>query len=424
MSKITLHNYEAYLLDHSEGNLGAEEIAQLKTFISTHPELAIDLEDQDLPALTIEESAVDFKNTLKRQSDYLEDEELLSYLEGHLNPEQKKTFELGLTQNTELANKLELYKKTLIPADPSEHFPAKIKLHKTEEDFVLNNRFISYLEKNLNLTDRVAFEKELSQNPTYQNELAAYAQTLLSPDTSIIYPDKAALKKKNRIIALFSYRVMTSVAAAVFLIVALTILFNLYRSHSFPKTEIAVTKTIEKPKSITPDKTDTLGSQAQESGINLPVASVSKVNYSETASNTSHKNKTETNSGTDSTIKTMPLTEDPNLKLVKEEKNPAELQVNQQQLQEKNEIVSAPVPAKNEQSVESELSRQTYLLAFEESEEKEGNTGKNALKQGIWKRAVQLAKQVNKLGVRSIDGTENSENEFRLSFNSFSVEKK
>lgn len=424
MSKITLHNYEAYLLDYSEGNLSAEEIAQLKTFISTHPELAIDLEDQDLPSLAVEESAVDFKNTLKRKNDYLEDEELLNFLEGHLNPEQKKTFELGLTQNTELANKLELYKKTLIPADPSEHFPAKIKLHKTEEDFILTNKFISYLEKNLNLTERVAFEKELSQNPIYQNELAAYAQTLLSPDTSITYPDKATLKKKNRIIALFSYRAMTAAAAAVFLIVALTILFNAYRSNSFPKAELAVTNNVEKPTPLGSNKTNPVLPNTPEFESRNPLASVSSNRFSETGSKTEYKKKTEVTSDADSTRITLPLMEDPNAKLVKNEKLPSQIQTNEKQQLEKDELVTNPVPAKNEPSVESELSRHTYLLAFEESEEKEENANKNALKQGIWKRAVQLAKQVNKLGVKSIDGTENSENEFRLSFNSFSVEKK
>lgn len=424
MSKITLHNYEAYILDYSEGNLGAEEVTMLKNFISAHPELAIDMEDQDLPLLTEEVSVIDFKNTLKRENDYLEDEELLNYLEGNLNPEHKQAFELRLSQQAELAKKLELYKKTFISADSTELFTLKTNLQKTEEDFILSNRFISYLEKNLNLTERVTFEKELSQNQIYQNELAAYAHTLLSPDTSIIYPEKAALKKKNRVIALFSYRSMTAMAAAVFLIVALTVVFNLYRSSSIPKTEVAVTNTTEKPKSFSPDETDSMGSNTQPTTSHPALASTIEDTYAATKSKTGSKNKTEVHSDTDSTSLTLPLPESPDQKLVKEEKNPAQIKINEQQLQEKNEMVTAPVGTNNEQSVESELSRHTYLLALEESEEKEGDTGKNALKQGLWKRAVQLAKQVNKLGVKSIDGTENSENEFRLSFNSFSVEKK
>lgn len=37
---ITLENYEAYLLDHAEGNLGEAEVAELKGFLKAHPEAA------------------------------------------------------------------------------------------------------------------------------------------------------------------------------------------------------------------------------------------------------------------------------------------------------------------------------------------------------------------------------------------------
>jgi anti-sigma factor RsiW len=37
---ITLENYEAYLLDHTEGNLGESEVAELEGFLHAHPEAA------------------------------------------------------------------------------------------------------------------------------------------------------------------------------------------------------------------------------------------------------------------------------------------------------------------------------------------------------------------------------------------------
>ena len=37
---ITIENYEAYLLDHAEGNLGKAEVAELKGFLKAHPEAA------------------------------------------------------------------------------------------------------------------------------------------------------------------------------------------------------------------------------------------------------------------------------------------------------------------------------------------------------------------------------------------------
>lgn len=50
MSKINLNNYEAFLLDYLEGNLSAEDTADLLLFASHHPELEIDLDDE-LPIL-------------------------------------------------------------------------------------------------------------------------------------------------------------------------------------------------------------------------------------------------------------------------------------------------------------------------------------------------------------------------------------
>lgn len=50
MSKINLNNYEAFLLDYLEGNLSAEDTADLLLFVSHHPELEIDLDDE-LPIL-------------------------------------------------------------------------------------------------------------------------------------------------------------------------------------------------------------------------------------------------------------------------------------------------------------------------------------------------------------------------------------
>ena len=43
MSQINIHNYEAYLLDFSEGNLTDELQMELELFLIQHPELDINL---------------------------------------------------------------------------------------------------------------------------------------------------------------------------------------------------------------------------------------------------------------------------------------------------------------------------------------------------------------------------------------------
>lgn len=84
---------------------------------------------------------------------------------------------------------------------------------------------------------------------------------------------------------------MTAAAAAVFLIVALTILFNAYRSNSFPKAELAVTNNVEKPTPLGSNKTNPVLPNTPEFESRNPLASVSSNRFSETGSKTEYKKK-------------------------------------------------------------------------------------------------------------------------------------
>ena len=45
MNRINLSNYEAWLLDYAEGNLSAEDTAELLLFMEQHHELQVDLDN-------------------------------------------------------------------------------------------------------------------------------------------------------------------------------------------------------------------------------------------------------------------------------------------------------------------------------------------------------------------------------------------
>jgi hypothetical protein len=47
----------------------------------------------------------------------------------------------------------------------------------------------------------------------------------------------------------------------------------------------------------------------------------------------------------------------------------------------------------------------------------------NERKKGFWERATFIARQANKLGIKSVDGLADEKRHFRISFNAFSVEK-
>ena len=66
MHKIDIHNYEAYLLDYSEGNLTGELQVELELFLIQHPELEINLDELSLVSLENEAASFSNKNSLKK----------------------------------------------------------------------------------------------------------------------------------------------------------------------------------------------------------------------------------------------------------------------------------------------------------------------------------------------------------------------
>lgn len=65
MKQITLHNYEAFLLDFSEGRLTAVEMELLFDFVAAHPEIECDLEElESTPVLLTSHVSNKRKNSL------------------------------------------------------------------------------------------------------------------------------------------------------------------------------------------------------------------------------------------------------------------------------------------------------------------------------------------------------------------------
>ena len=65
MSSVTIHNYEAYLLDLAEGNLSEEQQLELELFLIQHPELNYALDEQISTHLIPEEILFHSKSSLK-----------------------------------------------------------------------------------------------------------------------------------------------------------------------------------------------------------------------------------------------------------------------------------------------------------------------------------------------------------------------
>ena len=159
--KISINNYEAYLIDYMEGRLNDAEIQQLKVFCTLNH---IDFEEltEDLPIL-------------KSPNDSYDEKE-------------------------------QLFKNKIVPFDG-------INENNYEE------RFIAYQELLLDEEEKREVEDFVEQNRFLIKDLRAYAKCKLEPDTNIVFEDKDSLKKTAIVMPL--YAKIAAVAAVIALLFGL-----------------------------------------------------------------------------------------------------------------------------------------------------------------------------------------------------------
>ena len=410
MSKINSHNYEAFLVDYFDGNLSDILITELKAFVIANPQLNIDLDDMDLPSFAEEGIEAGFKNDLKKTDTFLEDEELINYLENNLTEADKKIFEVKLVNDIALNNELKGYKKTILINEPALVFNEKAELVKTDDDLILNNSALAYLEGQLEASGKLQFEAELKTNSTLQKEVALFNKTKLEATTSIQFPDKVSLKKETKVIALFSFRKLASMAAAILLLIGLAFVFNYYNSKPIIPNQLANSISNNVNKVIVTIDSLNLTTTKSKALIanNVTNAAESK---SPSKGNRKDLNIAKTNTVVLNENEILPLANN----LIENESKAVFANNNTSKVDTTTTLLS------NLNSTTPKFSKQNYLIV--EVVEEEEAVASTTVKKGFWKRAVDIAKQANKLGIKSLDGEETPDKNYVLSFNSFSVEK-
>lgn len=136
MSKITIHNYEAYLLDFAEGQLSQKEAKELQHFLEAHPEIDADIFDFDNLNLQAPEKSFYPKDALKRSHDIPElteqEERLIAYAEGDLSAQEMAKLEQEASENPRLATELAAYQSVSHLNAGSDSFAGKSTLKKTQ----------------------------------------------------------------------------------------------------------------------------------------------------------------------------------------------------------------------------------------------------------------------------------------------------
>ena len=215
---INRHNYESWFLDHSDGLLSAEQVAEVLLFLETNPDLKEEFEllDQNITIPTDDVYSFS-KDSLKHVLDKgQEDEELIiSYLENDLSIKERKALEIRLKADLSLKSKFDQFKRLkLIPAESELDKLDLKKISKAGYEMF----FAAYHEGGLNELQKNEAEVFVSEHPELREEFNLYSNLLLAPDLSLIYLNKLGLKKKKGlVIQLYGWVSVAAAAVILFL---------------------------------------------------------------------------------------------------------------------------------------------------------------------------------------------------------------
>jgi hypothetical protein len=223
VEKISLNNYQAYMLDLIEGNLNETGRHALFAFLELHPELKSELEDFEnlnFKELSGNQNYPE-KNTLRKN--VTPDDLLIGYLENTLTADEKVSVEKQLEANAVLREQLRLFRLTLFTPDPKIIFDEKDRLKKQE---LSQEQLIAYIENLLTAEERKMIETGLSISVALNNDLELFKQTILIPDVAVVHPGKEELKHGSKIIAFpqWNYRHL-AIAASLLLLIGLAVFF-------------------------------------------------------------------------------------------------------------------------------------------------------------------------------------------------------
>ena len=204
--KISINNYEAYLIDYMEGRLNDAEIQQLKVFCTLNH---IDFEEltEDLPILESPNDSYDekeqlFKNKIVPSGSINEDnyeKHFIAYQELLLDEEEKREVEDFVEQNRFLIKDLRAYAKCKLEPDTSIDFEDKDSLKKTAIVMPLYARIAAVAAVIALLFGLFWLPKNDDNNTNHQSILVELTPETNEPisETTLISPENPADNQQN-----------------------------------------------------------------------------------------------------------------------------------------------------------------------------------------------------------------------------------
>ena len=123
------------------------------------------------------------------------EEYLLSYIDGELAPEERTALEAFLQQHPQQAKELEVYRAAILQPDREEVFEGKDALYRSATITLENYEtfLLSYIDGELNETERTALEAFLKKHPHLEQELETWQSTRLQAGDTPVFENKEML---------------------------------------------------------------------------------------------------------------------------------------------------------------------------------------------------------------------------------------
>ncbi len=245
--KLDRSTYEAWLLDRMEGNLSAEQDAELRAFLLLNPDL-----DDDLPgSLSVEDGPVPFpdKDLLKRQvppTGRFDPARLEDFLiaggEGDLDPAQRRALEAYLLQHPDAGRTERLIAAARIQPT-STVFPDRETLQRTippsgqPDKHRLTDFLIAAEEGDLDADQAAALDLLVLGDAGAQRERTLVQASRIRPGTEVFQAKRLLYKERvTRVIPLWQ-----RLALAASLLIAVTVAVRYAVKPSGGGPSVAVT---------------------------------------------------------------------------------------------------------------------------------------------------------------------------------------
>jgi hypothetical protein len=224
MKKIGLSNYEAFLLDYLEGNLSAENTADLLLFLEQNPDLKVELESLSEIILSPDKAVIaEFKEGLHQTESRIKHrfhELAIALYDQSISGSEKQELDNLIVQYPLLEKEFNALGNTYLKPDYSVIFTNKSSLQK---QFLPVSGFehmaIRELEGLSSASESLSFQSLVKSSPKFMSEWKAFQKTKLEKEP-IPFFSKQALYKGGSLKSEFSFAKRALAIAATLLLLA------------------------------------------------------------------------------------------------------------------------------------------------------------------------------------------------------------